>query len=214
MPLLFKKVPNVRQWQYVDALIPHLATTLEMLWESMSLDVANREVAPSIAEINTIHESLLVRRCGLSAVEQIKSIAALTRPATFQDLCQVQQAVLGIDNVAFRATNAFTPCRHERYAYFAGLPELFARKVAADLADSCPAIIKAARVYLDIIFVHPFPDGNARAAILWLSYFCYRARLPLPDYRRLFAFPFVSGSRRCYLAFVEFIVEEIERHGR
>ena len=35
------------------------------------------------------------------------------------------------------------------------------------------------RVYLDTNFVHPFPDGNARAALLCLAFVLRRERITL-----------------------------------
>ncbi|MBO3738534.1 Fic family protein [Actinoplanes flavus] len=57
------------------------------------------------------------------------------------------------------------------------------RRFAACLAEATdprvPVAARAARVYLDVAFVHPFPDGNARAAMLCLSFVLARDRIVL-----------------------------------
>ncbi|MGL5857021.1 MAG: hypothetical protein ACRC35_01185 [Angustibacter sp.] len=45
----------------------------------------------------------------------------------------------------------------------------------AETADlEVPLAARAARGYLDVAFFHPFPDGNARAATLVLSFLLMR----------------------------------------
>jgi hypothetical protein len=49
--------------------------------------------------------------------------------------------------------------------------------------------VRAARVYLDICFFHPFPDGNARAARLALDHVLTREGLALRVADPAFVFP-------------------------
>ena len=49
--------------------------------------------------------------------------------------------------------------------------------------------VRAARAYLDVCFVHPFDDGNARAARVALDYVLTRAGLALHAADPVFLLP-------------------------
>ncbi|MDP9795086.1 hypothetical protein J2S43_003598 [Catenuloplanes nepalensis] len=55
----------------------------------------------------------------------------------------------------------------------------FASCLAEATDPGVPLASRAARVYLDTAFVHPFPDGNARAAMLCLYFVLRRARVTI-----------------------------------
>lgn len=56
-----------------------------------------------------------------------------------------------------------------------------------DAGDAAvPATLRAARVYLDVCFFHPFRDGNSRAARLALDHVLTRAGLALHSAEPLF----------------------------
>ena len=55
-------------------------------------------------------------------------------------------------------------------------------------------MLQGVRAYLDVIYTHPFADGNARAARLWLEYFLRRAGLPSPPLRPLVLRPKPAGD--------------------
>lgn len=42
-------------------------------------------------------------------------------------------------------------------------------------------ILRAVRLFLDVIYFHPFCDGNGRASHLWLHYCLARERVPFPQ---------------------------------
>ncbi len=76
----------------------------------------------------------------------------------------------------------------EAYVWFDGFESMFRRKVAADALAGAHPLVGACRLYLDIIFFHPFEDGNARAARLWFEFVLRRARVvgpPIADVVRL-----------------------------
>ncbi len=50
-------------------------------------------------------------------------------------------------------------------------------------------LVRACRLYCDICFYHPFDDGNGRAARVWLSAVCWRARIGIPSLIQLSQFP-------------------------
>jgi hypothetical protein len=94
-------------------------------------------------------------------------------------LCRWQATVLGEPSVAVRTTDAYAKRGRERY----GTPPDLESKLESYLAEACrddaPAAVRAARVYLDVLFLHPFRDGNARAARLALDHVLTREALAL-----------------------------------
>ena len=56
------------------------------------------------------------------------------------------------------------------YSWRPDLPELFEQCLGEATGDDLPLAARAARLYLDVIFFHPFGDGNARAAMLAVRY--------------------------------------------
>jgi hypothetical protein len=88
---------------------------------------------------------------------------------TFARLAQWQRTVLDVSEAEFRTGPALAHQGRERYMWRADLPELF-ESCLAEATDDMPLPSRAARVYLDVAFFHPFDDGNARAATLALYY--------------------------------------------
>jgi hypothetical protein len=88
---------------------------------------------------------------------------------------RAQQIVLDVPEVpALRTTDAFAKGGRERYPIVPDLRE----RLAAALRDAedpgTSLIVRAVRLYLDICFLHPFADGNARAARLALDHLLTR----------------------------------------
>jgi hypothetical protein len=91
---------------------------------------------------------------------------------TLDQLAEWQAVVLGESQpCALRTTDAFRGTH--RYAMRVDLHDRMVRALAAP----GPLVVRAARLYLDICFFHPFVDGNARAARLALDHW-----LTLNDY--------------------------------
>jgi hypothetical protein len=105
---------------------------------------------------------------------------------TLDQLAEWQRVVLGATGpVAIRTTDAFGKHGRERYGT-AHLDELGgALDGAGDPA--LPVAVRAARVYLDVCFFHPFADGNARAARLALDHVLTSAALALSVAEPVFA---------------------------
>jgi hypothetical protein len=122
----------------------------------------------------------------LAALAACRASARRDEPLTFAALAAWQSLVLGGDVPRFRTTDAFANAGHARYGI---APDTFDR-FAACLAESEPGreppALRAARVYRDICFFHPFPDGNARAARLALDHVITRAGLALHAAEPLF----------------------------
>lgn len=84
----------------------------------------------------------------------------------FDLLMSWQRAVLEVADAPFRDGPAFAKDGRERYGLAPDTPARFARCLAASQGRELPVAARAARVYLDVCFFHPFADGNARSALL------------------------------------------------
>ncbi|MBT3224430.1 MAG: hypothetical protein HN348_35630, partial [Proteobacteria bacterium] len=71
---------------------------------------------------------------------------------------------------------------------------------ANDLSQ--PVALRAARIYLDICFFHPFVDGNARAARLALDHVLWREGRLLHAVDPLFVVSRAAKDRRGAMLFV------------
>ncbi|MFF3336260.1 Fic family protein [Streptomyces sp. NPDC002888] len=106
----------------------------------------------------------------LAALAQSRADASHKRPLTLALLAEWQRLVLGVPEVPFRQGDAFAKGGRERYARTPHTQRDF-EHCLRDSADlRVPLASRAARVYLDVAFFHPFTDGNARLAMLTLAY--------------------------------------------
>lgn len=109
-----------------------------------------------------------------AALHACRQSARTNEPLDFALLARWQRLVLDHD-APFRDGEAFAKGGRERY----GLDEQTRPRFEAWLAeandDGVHWSLRAARVYLDICFTHPFGDGNARSARLALDYVLTRA---------------------------------------
>ncbi|MCC6994757.1 MAG: Fic family protein, partial [Deltaproteobacteria bacterium] len=112
-----------------------------------------------------------------AALDACRASAARAEPPTIESLASWQAIVLGAP-APLRTTDAFARQGRVRYAYHPDLEPRF-RTAIAEANSDAPAILRAARIYLDLCFFHPFPDGNARAARLALDHTLTRANLTL-----------------------------------
>jgi hypothetical protein len=111
------------------------------------------------------------------AVEAIvRAVEAGERP-TWPGLLAIQTIVLDQPEVV---RDGVAHCRDRRYGYWPGMAKRMAAKLAADARDDVDPVLAAVRLYLDLVHVHPFVDGNARAARLGLSWWLASAGLPTP----------------------------------
>lgn len=107
---------------------------------------------------------------------------AVAQPLTFDLLSEWQRVVLGERAPApFRTTTAYAKQGREEYRYSPDVPLAFDAALAEAGDPDVRASIRAARVYLDVCFFHPFADGNARAARLALDHTLARANLRLTN---------------------------------
>lgn len=110
------------------------------------------------------------------------------KPLTWSVLCDAQMRVLGQQKIDFRAEDAFAKGGRERYGLNPKTRKEFEMCLAEANDSSLSPQARAARVYLDICFFHPFVDGNARAARLALDHILTGARLSLAIADPLFLF--------------------------
>ncbi|WP_328908579.1 Fic family protein [Streptomyces sp. NBC_00234] len=106
----------------------------------------------------------------LAALARSRADASHGRPLTCTLLTEWQRLVLGLPEVSFRQGDAFAKGGRERYALTPRTQRDFATCLRDSADPGVPPASRAARAYLDVAFFHPFPDGNARLALLTLAY--------------------------------------------
>ncbi|MEU1790751.1 Fic family protein [Streptomyces sparsogenes] len=106
----------------------------------------------------------------LTALDLAFVDAEQRRPLTFALMAKWQRTVLGHDLVGFRTMPAFAKGGRERYGLAPDTRARFERCLSESAQPDLPLPSRAARTYLDILFFHPFEDGNARAAMLALAF--------------------------------------------
>ncbi|MCX4826821.1 Fic family protein [Streptomyces sp. NBC_01142] len=106
----------------------------------------------------------------LAALAQSRADASRKRPLTCVLLAEWQRLVLGMPEVSFRQGDAFAKGGRERYALTPHTQQDFEHCLRESADPRVPLASRAARAYLDVAFFHPFPDGNARLAMLTLAY--------------------------------------------
>lgn len=170
-----------------DASATHLLWTLTFDWEAFS---AGLRASPRPGG----RPDLLGWRAGrqdpryseaLRAVvdEEVPDRAALER---------VQRS-LGVEP-SFRLAPA--RCGDRRYGWRAHLDGRFHRKLVADAREPLHPVARGVRLYLDLIHVHPFVDGNARCATIWMVWALARGGWPLPDMEAVVRLPKPPGDPR------------------
>jgi hypothetical protein len=102
--------------------------------------------------------------------------------------------VLGVDDDAPIVRGGPAGCRDRRYGWWPRLEERLAAKLAADAREPLHPVLAGARLYLDLIHIHPFVDGNARAARLGLLWWLALAGLPAPRLDPLVRLPKPAGA--------------------
>ncbi|WP_338485147.1 Fic family protein [Streptomyces sp. SCSIO 75703] len=106
----------------------------------------------------------------LTALDVAFADAEQGRPLAFALMAKWQRTVLGHDLVGFRTMPAFAKGGRERYGLAPDTQTLFEHCLSESVLPNLPLPSRAARAYLDVLFFHPFEDGNARAAMLALAF--------------------------------------------
>ncbi|RYZ43277.1 MAG: hypothetical protein EOO71_04345 [Myxococcaceae bacterium] len=142
------------------------------------------------------------------ALARVRELAGTGEALTFSRMVEVQETLLGV-RTAFRTGEAFAHAGAHRYAQGPGLEAAFIAKVEAEAREERHPVAHATRLYLDLCFFHPFPDGNARAARLWLEYMLRRGGLPTPTLAPIVLFPKRPGDAERYVRFARLLARSI-----
>lgn len=86
------------------------------------------------------------------------------------DVLSTWQQIVLDGPAPLRTTDAFAKRGRERYPIVDDLAARLAAALRAATDPATPLVERATRAYLDICFLHPFTDGNARAARLVLDF--------------------------------------------
>ncbi|MEU6089884.1 Fic family protein [Streptomyces sp. NPDC047085] len=117
----------------------------------------------------------------LAALARTRADAARRAPLTPALLAGWQSLVLGTAEVPFRQGDAFAKRGRERYGLTPRTWRDFATCLRQATEAPLPLPSRAARVYLDVAFFHPFPDGNARLSLLALGHVLEREGVRLDE---------------------------------
>lgn len=113
-------------------------------------------------EVDTALERADTMRIALDACRAAETLSV-------EQLVRWQQIVL--DGPApLRTTDAFAKRGREHYPMLPDLGDRLAAVLREATDPATPLVERATRAYLDICFLHPFVDGNARAARLVLDH--------------------------------------------
>lgn len=206
-----KLVPHLKATLAVDWAFPHLRADLEAA-SARPFEETGAQEAYLTGHDTPAHGGDALREARfLSALAHVRALADARAPLTWARLAEVQAQVLGKPMV-FRTGQAFAHGGAHRYLYSPELEAMFIRKVEADARDGCHPVSQAVRLYLDLAFFHPFPDGNARAARLWFEYCLRRARLPTPPLAPWVLLPKPPGDAERYGRFVRLVARSISGH--
>jgi len=155
------------------------STAFERLPEEPRASITGDGHQHYIDTVDRTHDPVRAERL-TAALEMCRASARSGLALSLGQLAEWQAIVLGASQpVELRTGDALAKAGRERYPWTPELRDTL-EGVLADAADSRthPAV-RAARAYLDVCFLHPFPDGNARAARLALDHVLTGAGLAL-----------------------------------
>jgi hypothetical protein len=175
---------------------------LEIWWANRRLTAwaaAGETPSRPASTMDAVLEHTVLHDAGIDAARGERMFDALVHVrerartgggVTLAELTGWQRHVLGPGaEVSLRKHAAWAKEGRERYG-LERLEQRLEEALAALSEESLPPVARAARVYLDLSFLHPFVDGNARAARLALDFVLTRAGLTVEDPERvLFRLP-------------------------
>ncbi|MEU0560256.1 Fic family protein [Dactylosporangium sp. NPDC006015] len=183
-------------------------------WEHAAGHVAG----PARTARDGIAEHLAKRKYGagraLVALQLVRADAAEGGPLTFARLETWQREVLAVATAPFRTTSAWARAGRERYAYHDELPAAFDACLAEATDPAVPLPSRAARVYLDVLFFHPFADGNGRSAALALYFVLAREGVVLDRAAPLLMTRWPASDPRGAEGLAGFVAALVERTRR
>ncbi|WP_406052260.1 Fic family protein [Streptomyces virginiae] len=110
----------------------------------------------------------------LTALDLALADAEQGERLSFALMANWQRTVLRRASVDFRTGPAFAKDGRECYNLTPDTQARFERCLSESTQPDLPLPSRAARTYLDVLFFHPFEDGNARAAMLALAFILAR----------------------------------------
>ncbi|WP_064741768.1 Fic family protein [Hamadaea tsunoensis] len=117
----------------------------------------------------------------LAAQDAVRRAAGTATTLTPDLLAGWNAITLGVPAVEFRRGPAYAKDGRERYGLHPDTAYRFAACLAEAADPAVPLAARAARVYLDIAFFHPYADGNARLGGLALQFVLLREQTELDD---------------------------------
>ncbi|WP_228978489.1 Fic family protein [Streptomyces sp. DH12] len=115
----------------------------------------------------------------LTALDLALADAEQGRPLTFAPMANWQRTVLRRRVAGFRTGPAFAKGGRECYGLTPHTRAQFECRLSESTQPGLPLPARAARTYLDVLFFHPFEDGNARAAVVSMAFLLAREGAPL-----------------------------------
>ncbi|MEV7931219.1 Fic family protein [Kitasatospora sp. NPDC088779] len=158
-----------------DSLAVWCAVRDEVDWNSAGAG-PQHPVVPAVDGLTAWFNGEVRNRCPqradrlLAANDLARTDAARRRPLTPALITGWQRLILGRPDITFRDGDAFAKDGRERYGLTPSTWNEFAQCLHQSTDPALPIASRAARAYLDVAFFHPFPDGNARSALLALAY--------------------------------------------
>jgi hypothetical protein len=195
-----------------DELAAWLAIRAATDWGALAPDVApvrgardgHRAFLDEVARTRDAERALRLH----AALDRARAEAGL--PLTVERLAAWQAVVLGLDAPpSLRATDAFARQGRARYGW-GPATEATLRACLAEATGPDPLLARAARVYLDVLFFHPFADGNGRAATLALDSVLAGGGVLLDEVRPLFTVVRCGDDPRGPAALVRLLATLVE----
>lgn len=149
-------------------------------WPTGPVRASRDGIAHRIAGVEHARDPARARRLH-SAYMLVRADAAAGLALDFDLLASWQRTVLGVAEAPFRDAAAFAKNGRERYGLDPDTPARFAHCLADSEDHQVPVAARAARVYLDLCFFHPFADGNARSALLASAFVLAKADIVLDE---------------------------------
>ncbi|GAA4253574.1 hypothetical protein [Dactylosporangium darangshiense] len=153
-------------------------------WQRVRELVAWRDVVPHLpAPVPAVRDGFAGRgpQRLLAARDDVRREASAGADLDLDLLARWNRIVRGVPVAAFRRAPAYAKHGRERYGLRADTEQRFAACVAQTADRSTPVTARAARVYLDVAFFHPYDDGNARLAGLALQFVLLRGGVELDE---------------------------------
>ena len=117
----------------------------------------------------------------LTAYEDVRREVVTGANLTPDLLSRWNRIIRGVPVAAFRRAPAYAKNGREWYGLHADTEDRFASCLAETADRETPVTARAARVYLDVAFFHPYDDGNARLAGLVLQFVLLRGSVELDE---------------------------------